>query len=203
MKDRSTIWFLSVAFIIPAMAFAFFMWYEKKMSALPVLGEKDHKVTGFQLKDQDNRIFIYEPSEKIMVAGFFFTHCPSICPAIIKNLKKVNEKILNEKNIQLLSITVDPERDSASQLKNYCLTRKINNDHWEFLTGDKKTIYKLARNSFKVVATDGDGGPEDFIHSEKLVLVDRKGRIRGYYNGTSSNETDQLIADIKKLQDEN
>ena len=80
---------------------------------------------------------------------------------------------------------------------------KIDNGNWDLLTGDKKELYKLARNSFMIVATDGDGGPDDFIHSEKLVLIDKQKRIRGYYQGTSEKATEQLIHDIKKLKDEN
>jgi protein SCO1/2 len=78
----------------------------------------------------------------------------------------------------------------------------VDESNWELLTGNKKEIYKLARNGFMIVATDGDGGPNDFIHSEKLVLVDKQKRIRGYYDGTSGREVDQLIEDIKKLKNE-
>ena len=72
-------------------------------------------------------------------------------------------------------------------------------DNWLLLTGDKKEIYKLARKSFLVVATDGDGGPDDFIHSELLVLIDKKKRIRSYYNGTDKEDVDKLLLDVKRL----
>ena len=90
----------------------------------------------------------------------------------------------------------------AAQIKKYADNFAINTTNWNLLTGDKREIYKLARNSFMLVATDGDGGPEDFIHSEKLVLIDKQKRIRGYYDGTGNKEAGQLINDIKKLKHE-
>jgi protein SCO1/2 len=105
--------------------------------------------------------------------------------------------------IRLASITVDPERDNPGVLKNYAQRMKIETGNWDLLTGTKKDIYRMARNSFLAVATDGDGGPEDFIHSEKLVLIDKQKRIRGFYTGTSDQEVKQLIIDIKKLLHEN
>jgi protein SCO1/2 len=87
-------------------------------------------------------------------------------------------------------------------LQKYAQRFSINTRQWQLLTGSKQAIYKLARNSFEIVATDGDGGPDDFIHSEKLVLVDRQRRIRGYYDGTDDTAIKNLIRDIKKLQHE-
>ena len=79
----------------------------------------------------------------------------------------------------------------------------MNESNWQLLTGSKQEIYRLARKSFQVVATDGDGGDNDFIHSDQLILIDTKKRIRGYYEGTEEKETAQLIKDIKKLEHEN
>jgi protein SCO1 len=105
----------------------------------------------------------------------------------------------NDKELLLTSFTVDPERDSVNRLRDYAAQKNIHGN-WLLLTGDKKQIYKLARKSFLVSATDGDGGPQDFIHSELLILVDRNKRIRGYYNGTVDNEVNELIRDIGRLQ---
>jgi protein SCO1/2 len=99
------------------------------------------------------------------------------------------------------SFTVDPERDSVGQLKSYAGKMDIH-DNWQLITGEKKEIYKLARKSLLVVATDGDGGPNDFIHSELLVLVDQAKRIRGFYNGTDDAEVNNLLRDIKRLEKE-
>ena len=103
----------------------------------------------------------------------------------------------------LLASEPDPERDNPERLRSYVNKFSINTNNWQLLTGTKTEIYRLARNGFMIVATDGDGGPEDFIHSEKLVLIDKQRRIRGYYNGTNSAEVNNLINDIKKLQHEN
>lgn len=205
MKKKSTInLFLILVFIIPVSAWALVNWYEKKIQLLPVIGKtRDHRISNFQLINQDGEIkSIAGWNNKIVVAGFFFTHCPTICPQMTKSLKRVQESLKPDETIVINSFTVDPERDSAIQLKKYAGHYKIDNRNWDLLTGDKKEIYKLARNSFMIVATDGDGGPDDFIHSEKLVLVDKLKRIRGYYDGTSNKEVNQLIGDIKKLNHE-
>lgn len=118
------------------------------------------------------------------------------------SLKRVQQAYGNNDNIIINSISVDPEHDSIPQLKKYVNKFSINTRNWSLLTGDKKDIYKLARNEFMIVATDGDGGAEDFIHSEQLVLADQQRRIRGCYDGTNKQEVDQLIHDIKKLENE-
>jgi protein SCO1/2 len=205
MKKKSTInLFLLLVFIIPVSAWALVNWYEKKVQVLPVIGKtKDHRISHFQLINQDGKIKSTAGwNNKIVVAGFFFTHCSTICPQMTKSLKRVQETFKPDETIVFNFFTVDPERDSAVQLKKYAGQYKIDNRNWDLLTGDKKEIYKLARNSFMIVATDGDGGPDDFIHSEKLVLVDKQKRIRGYYDGTSNKEVNQLISDIKKLNHE-
>lgn len=116
-------------------------------------------------------------------------------------MKTVQQANFNKNDLQLVSITVDPERDNASRLNAYAKNMDIKGN-WQLLTGEKKQIYKLARNSFKVVATDGDGGPDDFIHSELLVLIDKEKRIRGYYNGTLPDEVETLLKDMERLRRE-
>ncbi len=205
MKKRSNISLFAVlVFVLPVTAWALVNWYEKKFETLPVIGkEKNHRVSDFQLINQDGISRSAEAwKDKIVVADFFFTHCPTICPKMTNSMKRVNEVYKNDAAILLSSFTVDPERDSAAQLKKYASRFGVETTKWDLLTGDKKEIYKLARNSFMIVATDGDGGPNDFIHSERLVLIDKQKRIRGYYDGTSDKEVDQLINDIKKLKNE-
>jgi protein SCO1 len=206
MKKKSTIWsFAILVFALPAIAYALVSWYEKKVEALPVLGKtKEHRIADFNLTNQDKQIVtIAKWDNKIVVANFFFTHCPVVCPKMTTNLKKIYDAYNDKSNVLITSFTVDPERDSAVQLNKYAAQYKIDNSRWILLTGDKKEIYKLARNSFMITATDGDGGTNDFIHSEKLILVDTQKRIRGYYTGTDEKEVNQLINDIKKLMYEN
>ena len=101
-----------------------------------------------------------------------------------------------------LSFTVDPSSDSSKKLLTYSEHMEATNSNWDFLTGDKITIYRLARKQFSVTATDGDGGPEDFIHSDKVILMDKQRAIRGYYDGTNESEVKQLIMDIRILKNE-
>jgi protein SCO1/2 len=205
MQKRSAIGlFVMLVFIVPVTAWALLNLYEKKLQALPVIGKtREHRISDFKLTNQDGMIKSTDDWEnKIVVANFFFTHCPVICPKMTNNLKKINKFFENDPTVLINSFSVDPERDSTAQLKKYADHFAINTWNWNLLTGDKKEIYRLARNSFIVVATDGDGGAEDFIHSEKLVLIDKQKRIRGYYDGTSDKEVGQLIIDIKKLKHE-
>lgn len=213
MKMNSTIkYFLIAVFVLPITAYMLVSWYEKKIQKLPVLGKPeivngksvDHTIAAFSYTDQDG--ISYNNSNwknKIVVADFFFTRCPTICPKMTNNLKEIRNAYKEDESVLISSFTVDPENDNAEVLKTYAEKFGIDNSGWKLLTGDKKEIYKLARNSFFITATDGDGGPGDFIHSENLVLLDQQQRIRGYYDGTSSNSTTQLIQDIKKLKNEN
>ena len=204
MNRRTILLFVLMVFVLPVTAWSLLNLYERKLERLPVLGKtKSHRIEDFSLTNQDgaNR-GTTNWDNKFVVVNFFFTHCPVICPAMTNNLKKVNKAYENDNEILFNSISVDPDSDSPEQLKAYAKRFHIETTKWQLLTGNKKDVYKLARNSFMLVATDGDGGPDDFIHSERLVLIDKQRRIRGYYNGTSRKETDQLIMDIKKLKNE-
>ncbi len=210
MKKPSAIaWFIPMVFLVPVLAYAGYLFWENRIGSLPVYGktvpggkEKSHTIPSYELINQNGGIASLESwTNHIVVADFFFTHCPVVCPKMTNNLKKVQAEF-SESNVLIRSFSVDPERDSVGQLNTYLKKMKISPDNWELITGEKKTIYNLARNGFMLVATDGDGGPNDFIHSEKLVLVDTDKRIRGYYDGTSDKEVSQLINDIKKLQNE-
>jgi protein SCO1/2 len=212
VKKPSSIWiFVVLAFLLPAAAYAIVNWYEQTFTALPVFGKEEvvngktmpHRIDSFKLINQDAVTKqLGDWDGKILVADFFFTHCPSICPRLTANLKRVQEAYNHDDDVAILSFSVDPERDSSMALQKYAQRFSINTRQWQLLTGSKQAIYKLARNSFEIVATDGDGGPDDFIHSEKLVLVDRQRRFRGYYDGTDDTAIKNLIRDIKKLQHE-
>jgi protein SCO1 len=165
--------------------------------------DKNHTIDDYQLTNQrGEQVSTTKWKNKIVVANFFFTHCPSICPKMTKNLITVQQSYINSDDLLLVSFSVDPERDSAKRLAEYAGKFSIDETKWQLLTGSKKEIYRLARKSFKVTATDGDGGADDFIHSNKLILIDTKKRIRGYYDGADEKETTQLIKDIKKLENE-
>lgn len=207
---RSTWIFITLVFVLPVAAYALVNWYQNKYEKLPVYSSSDKnenlltQLSSFNFLNQDGRKLTKNDwDNKILVADFFFTHCPSICPKMTVSLKQVNDYFNKENFLQIASFTVDPERDSSTQLKKYSALFDLNTNQWNLITGSKKDIYKLARNGFKIVATDGDGGPGDFIHSDKIVLIDTQKNIRGYYNGTNPDEIKQLITDIKKLENEN
>jgi protein SCO1 len=203
MKKNYSIWiFVAAVVLLPMGVFAVVKWYENSFTALPVLGGSDHVIEDFSMfNHHGSTTSTADWKNKIIVADFFFTHCPTVCPKMTRSMKRVQQAHINDPLLQLYSITVDPERDDTARLKFYAKENDIKGN-WQLLTAEKKLIYRLARNSFKVVATDGDGGPGDFIHSELLVLIDKQKRIRGYYNGTVATEVDNLIKDIERLHKE-
>ena len=145
--------------------------------------------------------------DKILVVYFFFTNCPSVCPRLTQNMRMFQTAFRKDKkkersmvqDVQLISITVNPERDSFPVLRAYADRYGVNHDHWWFLTGDKQDIYEYARNELRVIATPGNGGAEDFIHTEKIVVLDRNRYIRGYYDGLDSVDVGRAAYDISLL----
>ena len=163
--------------------------------------KKYHKIKDFSMKNQNGETITQEfYNDKIYVADFFFTTCPTICPIMTENMGYIQEKIKNDSDILLLSFSVTPEIDSVEQLKKYALEKNVIDSKWNLVTGNKKDIYNLARTSYLVAKTNGDGGKYDMIHTVNFVLVDKEKRIRGFYDGTNSKEMDQLLNDIKILK---
>ncbi|MBD98736.1 MAG: SCO family protein [Verrucomicrobia bacterium] len=159
-----------------------------------------HTIDDFELIDQNNNSFSQKNlKDKIYVADFFFTTCPTICPDMSGQLKRVQDAYSDQDDFMILSHTVQPEVDSPKVLKAYADLYEANTDQWVFVTGKKATIYDLARKSYFAAVTEGDGGPDDFIHTENFVLIDKEKRIRGFYDGTSEESVGQLIADISIL----
>jgi protein SCO1/2 len=168
---------------------------EKKTIKIP------HKVMDFSFINQNADTFTQaQVEDKIYVADFFFTTCPSICPIMGKNLKKLSDKFINDDEVHFLSYTVDPEEDTPDVLKAYAQAIGANEAIWTFLTGNKKDLYHVAREGYKVTAMEGDGGEEDFIHTQNFVLIDKARQIRGYYDGTDSLEMRKLEKDILLLK---
>jgi len=163
--------------------------------------KKYHTIADFQLVNQ-NGVYITQEDyqDKIYVADFFFTTCPTICPIMTKNMAEIQGFITEDPDIMLLSHSVTPDIDSVPQLKKYAQEKGVIDHKWNLVTGDKKQIYELARKSYLAVKTDGDGGPYDMIHTENFILVDKERRIRGFYDGTSSEEIEKLLSDLKILK---
>lgn len=143
--------------------------------------KKYHTIADFQLVNQNGKIITQKEYEnKIYIADFFFTTCPTICPVMTKNMVAIQEVIKNDPDVMLLSHTVTPDIDSVAQLKKYAMEKGVIDSKWNLVTGDKKEIYQLARKSYLAVKEDGDGGPFDMIHTENFILVDKQKRIRGF-----------------------
>jgi protein SCO1/2 len=162
--------------------------------------KKYHKISNFSLTNQNGKIITQEYYDnKIYIADFFFTTCPTICPIMTENMFQIQEKTIGN-DVLLVSYSVTPEIDSTAQLKKYALEKGVNDNKWNLLTGDKKQIYDLARKSYLVAKNDGDGGKYDMIHTENFVLIDKEKRIRGFYDGTNNQEMDKLLKDVKILE---
>lgn len=160
----------------------------------------EHRISDFRLVDQrGDTITLATVKGRIVVADFFFTTCPTICPKMTGNLERVQAAFKGDGRLAILSHSVTPEMDSVPVLAAYAELHGADPAQWHFLTGDRRQIYALARRSYFACLDEGDGGPQDFVHTENLVLVDPELRIRGFYDGTSPAEADRLIADIRKL----
>ena len=164
-----------------------------------------HTIDNFSFLNQDS-LAINESiiENKIHVANFIFTSCGSICPVMTSNFKIVGNSFKNDNEVILLSFSVTPWIDRPYVLKNYRTKNGITNANWHFLTGDRASIYKLARQSY--FAEENIGFSKDsteFLHTEHVILVDKTKRIRGIYNGTLSLEMKHLVEDIRSLQEEN
>jgi protein SCO1/2 len=161
---------------------------------------KNHTVKDFNLINQNgNNITSKDYENKIYVVDFFFTRCPSICPIMTDNMKKIQDEYINNDDVMLLSMSVTPDIDDIEVLKDYAVEKGVNDSKWNITTGSKKHIYELARKSYFAVVDQGDGGLQDFIHTPNFILVDTKKQIRGIYDGTEDNEILRLIKDINVL----
>jgi len=164
---------------------------------------RNHRIAEFELVNQEGRTITKRDFEgKIYVADFFFTRCQTICPIMAINMKDLQEHFRNDPELKFLSHSVTPVMDSVPVLKAYAEKNGAIEGKWEITTGRKKDIYDLARKSYFAVLDEGDGGDQDFIHTEQFILVDKAGRIRGFYDGTEKEEMQRLIDDIEILKKE-
>lgn len=183
----------------------------KSKLLLPVYGDKKavendtiyHTVGNFELTNQyGEKVSKKTTEKKIYVADFFFATCQSICPEMSSNLILVQKAFEKDDSVLILSHSVNPMHDTVEVLNGYANTYHALKGKWHFLTGNKKQIYDLAKESYLVNALDDDGSEEGFLHSELFLLVDKKGRIRGMYDGTDKAEINKLIENIKLLKQE-
>ena len=164
--------------------------------------KKYHTISNFSLTNQNGQIVTQDTyKDKIYVADFFFTTCQTICPIMTSNMVELQDKLANNSDVLLLSHTVMPEIDSVSQLKKYATQKKVNPTKWNLVTGSKQEIYNLARKQY-LVAKETPEDPLGLVHTENFVLIDTKRRIRGFYDGTQTQEMDRILHDIDVLQNQ-
>lgn len=162
-----------------------------------------HAIPAFELIDQNGKAFTQKDLEgRITVAHFFFTRCAGICPKTIRNLKKIAADFQNDKDVLFVSHSVTPEIDSPEVLRAYLAEHSLPDARWRFLTGERETIYRLAREAYFADEDLGKSGPrgDNFLHSENIYLLDTKRRIRGLYKGTFEPEMARLAEDIAILK---
>lgn len=163
-----------------------------------LIGKTTHKIPNFSFTNQFGNIVSHEDVQnKVYVANFFFTSCPSICIDLTNNLKIVQNAFDNE--ILILSHSVDPEIDTVERLMKYQIINEINGSNWFLLRGNIDEIIKMAQLGYFAIASIDNHVENSLIHTENVVLVDDQQRIRGVYNGTSELEMSYLIDDIKRL----
>lgn len=211
-----------VILLFTAIFTAYFMTLNKKIP-LPILNPIDlnsemvdssllslglgHTIGKFSFLNQAGKVITEKDvKNKVFVAEYFFTTCGTICPQMNLQMQRVQKAFEGNNNFKILSFTVNPEIDTVAQMKMYAQSHGAIPNQWHFLTGSKTDLYNLARKSFFVLKPAesqnlGDAN-SDFIHTDNFVLIDQKMRIRGYYEGTSSQQVDMLIKDIDQLLEE-
>lgn len=209
MKKKLLILFLILSF--PSIFYVILTTGKHNFIHLPFYGEKElaangkdtlyHAIPSFQFINQDGDSITDKTYDgKIYVVDYFFSTCKSICPKMASELIRVQKKFSYTNGlVQILSHTVNPENDSVPVLKAYANMVHADAKMWNFVTGEKKKLYDIARNGYLLNALEGDGGADDFIHSELFILIDKEKHIRGIYDGTKIKEVSNLIDDIKVL----
>lgn len=161
-----------------------------------------HTIPDFEFINQEGQLVSNRTFEgKVYVANFFFTLCPTVCPKMEANLSMIQDEFEGNNQLKILSHTVMPWADSVERLKEYALQNDINTDQWHLVTGNQEAIYEIGRLAYFADEGFGKGitSLDDFLHTENIVLIDQKRRIRGIYNGTLRLEMRRMIDDIKYL----
>lgn len=223
--NKTAIKALCIAIILPVLSYILVKYYGDDAIIMPkhfyydtVLNTTEngktstdtiwHSVQNISLTNQLNQsVSLNDIQGKIVIIDFFFTHCPSICPMLTQNMRKLQASFKNPsgKNVadsmivQFLSFSVDPERDSVAALKAYADKYRIDHNSWWMLTGNKKTIYDFGINELKLGLVDGEGVDTSFIHTDRFVLLDKNHILRGYYNGLDTTSLAKLAEDVGKL----
>ncbi|MCC6721505.1 MAG: SCO family protein [Bacteroidia bacterium] len=206
MKKKYQYLLLIIIFILPVIWGLLWKYSKISYQKLPVFGSLEMSgdttpwvIPNFKFVNQNNDTISEKDFEgKIYIANFFFTSCAEVCPRMNKNLFIIYDKYKKNKQLMFISHTVDPDFDTVAILKEYAKNLKVDDYKWFFVTGSKKQLYDLAIEGYKAVAVS-QNSDRDFIHSDKLVLVDKEKHIRGFYDSQDYKEIMRLEDDLKIL----
>lgn len=207
MRNKKTAIFLISFFILLSAGFMSYYYkisHEQKQLSLPIVGnDQNHHISPFSFVNQEGKTISNEDVKgKVCVVEYFFATCKGMCPKMNENMVKVYQAFHGNKDVLILSHTVDPIKDTVQALKEYSLRFDADPNQWLFLTGDKKKLYDMARYSYLISAQDDTAGvsiDKDFIHDKHFSLVDGYGRVRGFYDGLDATDIGKLIVDINTL----
>ncbi|MBL6446943.1 SCO family protein [Fulvivirga sp. 29W222] len=207
MENRSNY----ILIILLMVVFAACNEQKSEKKKLPIMGRTEitetdtihHTIDDFKFVDQDSNWVTPETfKDRIYVADFFFTSCPTICPLMKAQMLRVYDSIQNKSDVLILSHTIDPKHDTVAVLKEFANRLGVESSKWHFVTGEKDAIYKLGQTSYMVSASEDPAEPGGYIHSGAFILVDKERRVRGLYDGTKADQVDKLIKDIDVLLQE-
>ena len=204
--------FLPTSLIAICLALSLFSCGQSGSDALPYIGFHDidaatgdtlyHQIRDFAFVDQDSQVITNDYfEEKIYIADFFFTSCPTICPKVKAQMLRIHDKYKNDGRVALLSHTIDVKRDTVGKLKKYAAGLGVDTPKWRFVTGDRDSIYAITYDyiSTALEAPDVPGG---FDHSGWILLIDENRHLRAYADGTKEEKVDVFLEQIDHLLDE-
>ena len=197
---KSIAWYATLL-LIPLLTAAALLWLRQSEAgrlARRTIGSYS-TVPGFELTNQNGEPFgSAQLTGKIWIAGFIFSTCPGPCPMISSRMSELQRPLENS-DVHLVSLTVDPEKDTPEVLRGYAEKLHARPGRWDFLTGPKSAIYDLSRSGFKLPVSENSDQPGVPAHSTRAVLVDRRGTIRGYYDMIAPDAVTKLLADTSQL----
>jgi len=198
--SRAFAWKVTLLGIPLVVATVFFFIWRMEINRLASRNVGTYgEVPAFSLTNQNGQPFgSSDLANKIWIADFVFTSCPGPCPMISSRMSELQKPLANT-DVHLVSFTVDPDKDTPEVLRSYAEKLHAQPGRWDFLTGKKSAIYEISQKGFKLAVAEGADDTGLPVHSTRMVLVDRHGQIRGYYDGTAADSVTKLLADTNHL----